>query len=254
VERALSHRLDDRLPANADDPLQPDMRATEFLEERALIGMDAEWCKEYFQPSEWATSWEGVSGTASEGGKTFTQFNGNGEASEKTEPILFVGNRCDEMNETTSRRPNTLVLGAKAYTGLRNNKEVVERVKFIAQKEPALVGRRALAAAFEVDKILVARAVYNSAQEGAEAKLQFIANPKSMLLAYAPDGPSIDTPSAGYTFAWNSLIPGVGDTTAGVIYSGRDQKAFTDWYAIRAAYDIQKTATDLGMFFSKVVA
>lgn len=249
TERALQHRLDDRITKNADDPVMPDLRATEFLEERALIGMDAEWCSKYFEASEWATSWEGTSGTASEAGKTFEQFN-----KEKTEPILYFGNRADEMQETTGRRPNIMVLGAKAYTGLRNNKELVERIKYISQQEPALVGRRAMAAAFEVDKIVVARAIYNSALEGATPLYKFIAQPKSALLAFAPDGPSIDTPSAGYTFAWTNLVPGVSDATAGVIYSGRYEAAWTNWYAIRAAYDMERTASELGMFFSKVVA
>ena len=249
TERALQYRLDDRIKKNADDPVHPDLRATEFLEERALIGMDAEWCSQYFEPSLWKTSWEGTSGTASESGKTFEQFN-----KAKTEPVLFFGNRADEMQETTGRRPNILVLGAKAYTGLRNNEELLNRIKFISQNEPALVGRQAMAAAFEVDKIIVARGIYNEALEGAPANLKFIANPKAALLAFAPDGPSIDTPSAGYTFAWTNLVPGVSNATAGVIYSGRYEAAWTNWYAIRAAYDMKITASDLGMYFSKVVA
>lgn len=253
-ERALQHRLDDRIERNADDPLNPDLRATEFLSERALIRLDRNWSEEYFEPSKWETNWEGVSGTGSESGKTFQQFNGNGEKSEKTEPILFFNERADEMQEKTSRRPNIMVLGAKAYTGLRNNKEVIERVKYIAQQEPALVGKRALAAAFEVDKILVARAVYNSALEGASEKMSFIANPKAALLAFAPSGPSIDTPSAGYTFAWTSLVPGIDNATAGVLYSGRLEAAWTNWYAMRTAYSMQRTAESLGMFFQKVVA
>jgi len=249
TERALQHRLDDRITKNADDPVQPDLRATEFLEERALIGMDAEWCSKYFEASEWKTTWEGLSGTASESGKTYEQFNKAG-----TEPILFFGNRADEMQETTGRRPNVLVLGAKAYTGLRNNKELVERIKYISQQEPALVGKRAMAAAFEVDKILVARAVYNAAQEGAGETMKFIADPKSALLCYAPSGPSIDTPSAGYTFAWTNLVPGIDGATAGVLYSGRLESAWTNWYAMRTAYDLKKTSESLGIFFSKVVA
>lgn len=248
-ERALSHLLDDRIERNADDPLNPDMRATEFLQERALINLDAEWCEANFEPSLWSTNWEGVSGTGSESGKTFTEFNVAG-----TEPILFFGNRADEMQEKTGFRPNILVLGAKAYTGLRNNPEVVNRVKFISQQEPALVGKRALAAAFEVDDIVVARSVYNTADEGVTAAIKFIANPKSALFAYRAPSPSLDTPSAGYTVAWTNLVPGLDNATAGVIYSGRMERAWTNWYAVRSAYAIVRTAEDLGMFFTKVVA
>lgn len=255
-ERALQHRLDDRIPRNADDPLYPDLRATEFLSERALIRLDRNWAEEYFAAGEWETSWEGTSGTASEAGKKFTQFAqpGNVAVAKETEPILFFGERADEMQEKTGRRPNILVLGAKTYTGMRNNHELVERIKYISQQEPALVGKRAMAAAFEVDKILVARAVYNAAQEGAGETMKFIADPKSALLCYAPSGPSIDTPSAGYTFAWTNLVPGIDGATAGVLYSGRLESAWTNWYAMRTAYDLKKTSESLGIFFSKVVA
>jgi hypothetical protein len=248
-ERALRHLIDDRIDVNADQPINPDMRATEFLTERSLIKLDREWCAQFFTAGQWGTSWEGVVSGASEGAKTFDTFDQSG-----TEPILFFNQRSDEMEGKTGFRPNVMVLGAKAYTGLRNNPEVVKRVLYISQSEPALVGQRALAAAFEVDKIVVAKAVYNSAQEGAADKIEYIANSSDAMLAYAAPAPSLDTPSAGYTFAWTSLVPGVGNATAGVIYSGRIEQAWTDWYAIRSAYDMQKTASDLGMYFSDVVA
>lgn len=249
-ERALQHRIDDRVKVNADAPADPDLRATQFLTERGLIKLDREWTQEYFVSGKWATNWTGVSGASvNETEKEFGHFNDEG-----TEPAEFFQERGNEMEEKTGKRPNIMVLGAKAFTGLVNNKEVVKRVEYIAQKEPAMVGRKALAALFQVDKVVVAKAVYNSAQEGAANSIEYIAEPKSALLAYAAPAPSIDTPSAGYTFAWTSLVAGVGNATAGVIYSGRQESAWTDWYAIRSAYDIKLVAEDLGMFFSGVVS
>lgn len=248
-ERALRYIIDDRITVNADDPLLPAMRATEWLTERSLIKLDREWCSSFFKEGVWSTNWEGVTGSGSESGKTFTQFSDEG-----TEPIAFFNRRSDEMEGSTGVRPNVMVLGATAYTDIRNNKEVVNRVKFISQHEPALVGMQALAAAFEVDKIVVAKSVYNSAAEGLTEKIEFIANPTSALLAFAAPAPSLDTPSAGYIFAWTSLVPGIGPATAGVLYSGRLEQAWSDWYAIRSAYDMKVTAPELGIYFSDVVA
>jgi hypothetical protein len=247
-ERALQHKIDDRIDVNADAPLNPTMRATEWLEEKSLVKLDREWAEEFFSAGKWTTTWEGTSGATKETEhkvKKFTLTEG--------EPIPFFSSRADDMEEKTGKRPNVMVLGARAYTLIRNNKSVVERVQYISQQEPALVGRRALAAAFEVDKVVVAKSVYNSAQEGAEDDIEYIANPKSALLAYATDAPSLDTASAGYVFTWTSLLPGISNATAGVIFSGREDKAFTDWYAIRSAYDIQQTAPDLGVFFNEII-
>ncbi len=247
-ERALQHRIDDRIKANYDEPANPDLRATQFLTERSMIKLERDWTKGFFTKEGWGTTWEGVTGTASESGKTFTGFNEEG-----TEPILFVEERCNEMESKTGFRPNVVVFGTDAYTVTRNNKEVLERVKYISDKEPALFGQRAMAAAFGVDKVLIAKAVFNSAPEGAAEKIEYIANPSSMLLAYAAPAPSIDTPSAGYTFAWTKLVPG-GNATAGAIYSGRQESAWTDWYAIRTAYDQKQVSSDLGMYLEKVKA
>lgn len=246
-ERSLAHLIDDRVKANADTPANPDMRATQFLNERALIKLERDWCGEFFTASKWGTTWEGVTGTGSEAGKTFTNFSEEG-----TEPVLFFEERANEMESVTGFRPNVAVFGAEAFTAVKNNKEILERIKYISDKEPALFGIKALAAALGVDKVVVAKAVFNSAKEGEAKKIEYIANSKAAMLAYAAPAPSIDTPSAGYTFVWTSLIPGLGNATGGVLYSARKETAWSDWYAIRSSYDQKVVAPELGMFFENV--
>lgn len=246
-ERSLAHLIDDRVKANAEAPTNPDLRATQFLNERALVKLERDWSQEFFVAGKWGTTWEGVTGTGSEAGKTFTNFSEEG-----TEPVLFFEERANEMESTTGFRPNIAVFGADAFTAVKNNKEILERIKYISDKEPALFGVKALAAALGVEKVVVAKAVFNAAKEGAANQVEYIANPKSALLAYAAPAPSIDTPSAGYTFVWTSLVPGVGNAKAGVLYSARKESAWSDWYAIRSAYDQKVVAADLGMFFENV--
>jgi hypothetical protein len=107
-----------------------------------------------------------------------------------------------------------------------------------------------LAALFDVDQVLIAESVENAAAEGAAEEIKFIVDPKSALLCFAPPAPSINVPSAGYTFAWTGLLPGIPNAWGGIIERGREELAHSDVIQIRATYDMQITASDLGMFFS----
>jgi hypothetical protein len=118
----------------------------------------------------------------------------------------------------------------------------------------AVVTPQILAALFDVSEVLIAESISNKAPEGAEDEIDFIVDSKSALLVYAAPSPSIYTPSAGYTFAWTGLIPGLTNAMGGVIQRGREELAHTDVLQIRIAYDMQATASDLGMFIEDAIS
>lgn len=251
-EWALEYGLDDRIRANADQPIEPELRAMEYLTEQALIHRDREWVEGFFKTGIWNTEWEGVTG-AGNGTSTFRRFNNyeaEGTTEYKSKPIRFFDERAVEMREKTGRRPNKLVLGPKLYVVLKNHPEVVERVKY-TMGAPAIVTPKILAEVFDVQDVLVAEAVYNAAAEGKTENIGFITPKQDALLCYAAPAPSIQLPSAGYVFAWTGLIPGLSNALGGVLYRGREEFAHSDIFQIRATYDMAATATDLGMFFSE---
>ena len=63
--------------------------------------------------------------------------------------------------------PNTVVMGAAVWAGLRNHPDITSRVAGLVAGTPATEAQAA--AALGVDRILVGNAVYNSAAEGATA-------------------------------------------------------------------------------------
>ncbi len=166
----------------------------------------------------------------------------------------FFDNRAVEMREKTGRRPNRLVLGAKAYAVLKNHPELLERIKYSASSNaPAVVTQQVMAQLFDVEEVLIAESIYNTAAEGQTDAPEFIVDPKSALLLCATPSPSIKVPSAGYTFAWTGLVPGLNNAWGGVIYRGREELAHTDVIQIRATYDMRITASDLGVFLETLV-
>lgn len=244
VEDALAHAIDDRVRANADQPLDPDRAAMRLLTTQAMIHRDKAWATDFFGTSIWGpTDQTGVGSAPST--NQFLQFDQSG-----SDPTAVIDKAADTMWSTTGYKPNVLVLGVDTLRAIKNNAAVLDRIKYTQR---GIVDLDLLAALFGVDRVLVAGGVQNTAHEGQTNALSFIANSKSMLLAYSADAPSIDAPSAGYTFVWTGLIPGATNAFGGVISRMRDEEAHSDLLEIRTAFDTEVVASELGQFFTAAV-
>ena len=95
--------------------------------------------------------------------------------------------------------PNTLVLGAKVFSLLKNHPLIIDRIKYNAQGGIALGTLNALAALFEVDRVLVGLPLYRSSNEGQTDVLTDIWG-NNALLAWINPRPAIKQPSLSYMF------------------------------------------------------
>lgn len=245
TEDALAHKVDDRVRANADQPLDPDRAAMRFLTSQAMVHLDRLWAADYFKTGVWGnTDQTGVA--AAPAANQFLQFDQSG-----SKPIQFIRGRASAIASLTGFRPNKLVLGNDVFDTLSEHPDVIDRIKY---SQFGVSTEQILAQLFHVDEVIVAQAVQNTANEGQANAISWIVNSKAMLLVYAADSPAIDTPSAGYTFAWTDLIPGSTNAMGGVIQRMRDEKAHSDYFEIRQAVDTAPVATELGQFFASAVA
>lgn len=247
VEWALEHKIDDRERANADQPADPDVSGTELLMEQHLIQRETLWCTSFFQTGVWGTDWTGVASSPS--GNQFIQWDQDG-----SDPIQFIRGRRNDIAGKTGFRPNKAVFGAIAFEAFINHPDVVDRVKYTQQaSDVARTEEQIVAALLKLDEVLIPYGVSNTANEGQNDNIGFIASPTSVLLCYAAPAPSIKKPSGGYTFAYTGLIPGVSNAFGGVIERGREELAHTDVLQIRASYDQRIVASELGEMFQTVV-
>ena len=233
-EWALEHTIDDRQRRNAATPFNLDENGVSLLESKQMIREDRIWVEKFFQPGVWSNDF-----TA---GTHFTAFN-----DAASEPIAFLDTQKTIMAQATGRMPNTLVLGANVAPALRSNPDIVDRVKYT---QTGIANLNVLASLFEVERVVVARSVYNAAAEGAEDDFEFIADPNAMWLGYIERQPMMDAPTAIARFGWTGLIPGATNQFGGVINRGRDDRAYSDWIHSRNAYDYKLVSPDLGMFFT----
>lgn len=246
VEYGYHKDVPDQVRMNADTPLNPDREATEFVAMKALLKREITWAAKYFVGSTWTNNRAGVSGTPTSGTEV-KQWNDPAST-----PIEDVRDAATTVGESTGFRPNVLVLGRRVYDKLVDHPDIIGRLDRGQTTGPAKANLDALAALFEVGKVLVMDAIRNTAKEGQTAAHSFIGG-KRALLVYAAPSPGLMTPSGGYTFTWKGMYGG--DNAAGArISKFRMQHLKADRVEGEFAYDQKLVSADLGYFYDTVVA
>jgi len=229
--------------ANSDTPLSADRDASEFITQKFLIKREVEWATRFFATNLWTYDWTGAA-AADAAAYKFVYWSTAGST-----PIKDIAERQIAIQSVTGFKPNVLVLGPYVFMQLRNHAAILDRIKYTQR---GVVTTELLAALFDVDKVLVAEGVLNSAAKGATESTDFIMG-KNALLAYAAPRPGLKIPTAGYIFAWTGL-EGAG------AYGNRIYKLNMDWLGLgtqrvegEMAFDAKLVAADLGCFFSGIV-
>jgi len=242
---AIHHDIPDQVRANADSVLRPDREATELVTHKALIKREKTWVANYFVTGIWTNDYDGVASSPS--GSQVLQWND--DASTPIEDVRFAKTT---ILQSTGFMPNTLVLGQQVYDALADHPDIIDRVKYgQTPGAPAQGTLNALAQLFEVDRILISRAIENTADEGLTNSHSFIAGKKA-LLCYSTPSPGLMTPTAGYTFSWTGLL---GAQAAGQRISRfRLERIKSDRVEIEMSYAQKLVAADLGFFWDTIVA
>ena len=228
--------------ANSDDPLTPDQDATEFVVDKILLNKENNWAKTYFKAGVWAQDYQGAAAAAS-GKKIFWDDYSN------SDPIKDIDDMATNMQELTGKRPNTLVIGRHVYDALRQHPDILDRIKYT---QTGIITAQLIAELFDVDRLLVANAIQNTAQKGQNANMSFIMG-KHALLCYSEPRPRIKAATAGYCFTWTGLMGA--NALGGRInrFSMPQLGIGTERIECELAYDMKVVAADLGAFISGVV-
>lgn len=242
---AFHKDVHDQMRANADSALQPDREATQFVSQKAMIKREKVWATAYFQSGIWATDITGVAATPTGN----QELHWNDAAST---PIESVRAAKRSVLEATGYEPNKLVLGKPVYDTLLDHPDIIDRLKYgQTAGAPAMANRDKLAQLFEVDEIMVSKAIENTAAEGAAEASSFILG-KHALLCYAAPSPGLQTPTAGYTFSWTGYL---GASSEGVrVKNFRMENLESDRIEIQMAFDCKLVGADLGYFWNGIVA
>jgi len=226
---ALHKDIADQTRANADAPLDMNRDAVEFLTQHMMLKREIDWASTFFTTSVWSS-------------------DENGDWTGSNSAIDAIHGYQDTVEGNTGYRPNTLVLGASAFQRLKNNSDVLDRIKYTQQ---GVVTEQLLAGLLGLDKVLVARAIKNTANEGATASYSRVYETDSALLVYSAPSPSLMHPSGGYTFSWTGYS---GAQSGQRVSRFRMDHLRADRIEMEMSYDYKKISAALGIFIQTVSA
>jgi hypothetical protein len=240
---------------NSDPAVNMDVATTKFCMQKLLIRRDRFFVGAYLINGAWATDVTGTAGgTPGSTTPAFWNDDANGD------PFTDIAIAQTTILQQTGFEANGLLMSFPVYQALRKHPLVIDRIKYTTRADASKVTPELLAAAFDVDRVVVSKAVFQSAQEiatdtGGSAQnttMQFIASKDALLFHAAPE-PGIMIPTAGYTFAWSGLT---GLNTMGV----RIAQIPLPWLGLETvrtegemAFDMQVVGKDLGYHFSGIV-
>lgn len=185
--------LADEMVDNQDPAVRLEQSAVNFLMQQALIRRERMMAAVAF-----ATGWTAQTdqaGVASDSPSTnqFERWDRGGST-----PLDQLEAGIDAVGISCGRPANTIAMGRATWKALKNHAEIKDIIK-ATSSDPMTPAK--LAAYLEVDRVLVSRAVYNTADEGATASLARIVG-KSCFIGYVDPVVSLDTMTALKTFVW----------------------------------------------------
>lgn len=230
---------DDRV--NADSPLAPDQDASDFVSQKLLIRRELAWATQYFKSGVWANELTG---------STLNDTTHVIKWSDDTStPITDIDEAKTSIGSNTGFTPNVMIIGPYVFDALKNHPAILDRIKYTQR---GIITTDLLAMLFGVDKVLVARAVINTAAKGTTANTNYLFG-SNCLLAYAAPRPALKTPSAGYIFTWTGLM-GAGAYGNRIVRLPMDQLGIgTERIEGEMSFAMKVVGADLGFFFNTIV-
>lgn len=244
---ALKQLIGDQTSANYDAPGDLLQDTTRYLINKMMLSRDLQFTADFLGTGKWGQDYTGVvSGPTA---NQFIQWNNYSTS----DPILDIEAGKTKIASVTGLEANTLVIGRDVLATLRNHPDLIDRINYTGTGGRGGIDEAILAQVFGVERVLVARAVKNTAAEGQTAVYAKLSAAKDVFLCYSAPNPGLMVPTAGYTFSWNN-IPGGQPGSPVAVTRYRDQPKASDVVEVQTAYDNKIVAPELGVFLSGAIA
>lgn len=119
------------------------------------------------------------------------------------DPVTQLFQVIEQVHNTTAYRPNRMIFGWRAANFFRRNQQV-RNFLLGTNNGGGTVSEQQIAGIFDIEKVMIARAFYNTAAEGRALNLSNTFPSDAVLAYYCPPTPSRVAPSFAYTFRWQA--------------------------------------------------
>lgn len=166
---------------NYDSPLNPFIDATEHVTEKLMVE------KEVDLATDLADTGIVTNNTTLSGTSQWSDYA-------NSDPFGVIETGMANIRKNGIKRPNTIVMGQPVWDKIKHHPELLDRVKW---SNRGVLTEEVFASLIGVQNVIVAPAVYNTADEGQTDSLDYIWG-KHMWLMYVTPNPGLKTISAGY--------------------------------------------------------
>lgn len=242
---ADGHSLKDGVPrekgVNADPALDLMIDTTEFLTEQRMLNRESQLVAKLVAD---------LTGT-SLASQTSTRWD-----DDSNDPIALIRAQRYVIAKKIGRFPNVAVFSAPVFNAIINNAHMIGRVTGAQDITATLITAKQLAIMLEVDEVLIAGAVYDTAQEGLTASLDFVWGVKALLF-YRPPSIGLRTLALGAHFRWRKALSALaGAVPAGMSDSGLFVETYywpptkSDMVEVHEYVDQKTICADAGVLFT----
>jgi hypothetical protein len=239
---AFHKDVGDQVLQNYTNPLDPIRDATNYVASRMMLRQEIDFASKYFTTGVWGTDMTGVASAPT--GNQFIKWSDYVNST----PLIDIEVAKEKVAGATGFPVNTLVMGKAVFNALKNHPTIIDRIKYTTENIPTTA---LLAALFDVDRVLVATSLVNTAVEGQNKNIAYNFG-KSVLLTHSAPAPGLLTPSAGYTFVWNGVSDGQGLSVGTKSFRMEENAALR--IESQMAWDNKVVAPELGVFMATAVA
>lgn len=239
------------LPFVADPAYPLEKATTQFVTDVLRLNKEIKIANSYFKTGVWGMDITGVNSgeTWAPGevttGETFRRFN-----DADSDPITLFKDIKMGVKKSIGVKPNTLILGEQVYEAMRINPQLISlyRNPQGSEKVPTKLNEQMIAQALDIEKIIVAGAMYNTTPNASTCTLDWVFG-KSAWCGY------VDTPGQMKTIAAMNLSfndPLGGFSTA--MEQVPDLLTHTTWYRGFQCWCPVVMTPDAGVFLYTAIA
>lgn len=227
ITRALAKAVPDEVRRNADNPLNPDLEATEFVMDQLMRATERRVAAKI---NTAASIWVYSASLAA----------GDQWSDDASEPFDHIEAAIAGIVNSIGRFPNVGVMSYDVWRHLKNHPDLLGRVQYT--RPSGMVELEDLQRWFNLDRLLVGTALVNTSQDGVAPSMSQIWG-DGLWLGYVPSRPSLLTPAAGYVLEWQTSM----------IKRFREDQAYTD--VIEASHSTAEviSASDAGAYIDDAV-
>jgi hypothetical protein len=240
---ALKSSVSDRARINSKNELDLEKAKIKYLMGQAKLKREELWAADCFATGVWTSNTEQTGKDSGPSTNEFLRFNDSSSI-----PIDIIQGQMLVVELSTGKLPNVAVMNSKVDFTLRRNDQITDLYKHTSAGIPS---SQLVADVMGLKKIVVGRAVKNTAQEEVTASMSRVLG-DHILLAYIAEAASPDDATAIGGFAWNGVD--AVDATGASVRQWYDEDRKVTWYEAEQSVDFKITGNDFGVFLYTAVA